>query len=131
MSAENGVKPKFDFSRVSRKWNKEFSASIAKVTKAQITMQRPLPSGADDAAVQTHYDRMEAAVDSLSTIADEQAALMCEVLVDVPASWLIAGAPAGLDWDDPASLDWVRADKYQEMLVMIQTGEAARQAAKN
>ena len=129
--SDNGAKPVFDFSRVSRRWNKQFSKSIAKVTRAQITMTRPLPAGADDAAVQAHYDRMEAAIDALETVADEQAALVCEVLVDVPVGWLITGAPDGLDWDDPASLDWVRADKYQEILMQIQTGEAARQAAKN
>lgn len=130
MSNENGARPQFDFSRVSRKWNKEFSASIAKVTKAQIAMQRPAPVG-DDAAIQAHYDRMDAAVDMLQTVADEQAALVCAVLVDVPRAWLIDGAPDDLDWDDPESLDWIRADKYQDILMQIQTGEAARQAAKN
>lgn len=129
--SDNGVRPVFDFSRVSRKWNKQFSASIATVTKAQIAMQRPLPAGATDEQIQAHYDRMDAAVDSLQTVADEQARLVCEVLLDVPREWLIEGAPAGLNWDDPESLDWVRSDKYQEILVMIQTGEAARQAAKN
>lgn len=130
MSERNGAMPRFDFSRVSRRWNKQFSASIATVTKAQIAMQRPAPVG-DDAAIQAHYDRMDAAVDSLQTVADEQARLVCEVLMDVPREWLITGAPEGLDWDNPESLDWVRADKYQEILMMIQTGEAARQAAKN
>lgn len=131
MSESNGAMPRFDFSRVSRRWNKQFSASIGKVTKAQIAMTRPLPAGADDAAIQAHYDRMEAAVDTIETVADEQARLVCEVLVDVPREWLIEGAPKALDWSEPESLDWVRSDKYQEILFMIQTGEAARQAAKN
>jgi len=131
MASENGVKPVFDFSQVSRRWNKAFASSISKATKAQIAMQRPMPEGVTGAQVQAHYDAQLAAVEMLDTLGDEQAALVAQVLVNVPEAWLIKGAPKEMDWSDPESLDWIRADKYQALLQMIQTGEAYSNDAKN
>ncbi|GIL09273.1 MAG: hypothetical protein BroJett033_7840 [Chloroflexota bacterium] len=131
MTSANGEKPVFDFGRVSRRWNQAFAASIAKATRATIAMQRPLCAGMTNEQVQAHYDAQEAAVDLLETLGAEQSALVAEVLVSVPDGWLVKGAPAELDWSDPESLDWIRADKYQQLLQMLQTGEAYTTDAKN
>jgi hypothetical protein len=131
MASENGVKPGFDFGRVGKRWNKAFGASISKATKATIAMQRPVPPQATAEQVQAHYDAQVAAVELLDTLGDEQAALVAQVLVSVPEAWLVKGAPKELDWSDPESLDWIRADKYQHLLQMLQTGEAYTSDAKN
>lgn len=134
MSKSNGKAaeplPRFDFSGVSRKWNKEFLASISKAGRATVAMQRPTPSDPD--AAQAHFDKLEQAINDLEQISEDQAALICQVLADVPAEWLITGAPSGLDWSLIESLDWIRADKYGEILEMLQTGRAmAEGEAKN
>lgn len=131
MTSENGAKPVFDFSQVSKRWNKAFGASISKATKATIAMQRPLLADATPAQQQAHYDAQIAAVEMLDTLGDEQAALVAQVLVSVPEEWLIATAPPEIDWSDPENLDWIRADKYQALLQMLQTGEAYSTEAKN
>lgn len=127
---KNEPQPTFDFSRVSRKWNQAFVASISKATRAQTAMLRPLPGDADEDATQRHYDRVEQAINDLEALMEEQAALIAQVLVDVPREWLIEGAPDGLDWGQTASLDWIQSGRYSEILEMVQSGEARRQAVQ-
>lgn len=134
MSDENGKNaPVFDFSRVSRQWNKAFAASFRKAAHAQTSVMRPAPEDGDRETMQAHYDRIDAAVDALEALADEQAALIVQVLADVPAEWLLESAPEQIDWSQVASLDYIQSDKYMEILLLIQNGEAqkmVRQAAK-
>ena len=121
--------PRFNFSRVSRRWAKRFS-------RVQIEMaQRALIIGADarpdltQAEQQTlNQGRIEAA-DRIFQLEDERDALLCEVLEYVPADWLVEGAPDGLDWHDVESLDWVQAGKFDELLQMV--GSARQASAKN
>ena len=121
--------PRFNFSRVSRRWAKRFS-------RVQIEMaQRALIIGADarpdltPAEQQTlNQGRIEAA-DRIFQLEDERDALLCEVLEYVPADWLVEGAPDSLDWHDVESLDWVQAGKFDELLQMV--GAARQASAKN
>lgn len=121
--------PRFDFSRVSRRWAKRFS-------RVQIEMaQRALIIGADARPDLTpaeqqklNQGRIEAA-DRIFQLEDERDALLCEVLEHVPADWLVEGAPDGLDWHDVESLDWVQAGKFDELLQMV--GAARQASAKN
>jgi len=121
--------PRFNFSRVSRRWAKRFS-------RVQIEMaQRALIIGADarpdltQAEQQTlNQGRIEAA-DRIFQLEDERDALLCEVLEYVPADWLVEGAPDNLDWHDVESLDWVQAGKFDELLQMV--GSARQASAKN
>ena len=121
--------PRFNFSRVSRRWAKRFS-------RVQIEMaQRALIIGADarpdltPAEQQTlNQGRIEAA-GRIFQLEDERDALLCEVLEYVPADWLVEGAPDNLDWHDVESLDWVQAGKFDELLQMV--GSARQASAKN
>jgi len=121
--------PRFNFSRVSRRWAKRFS-------RVQIEMaQRALIIGADarpdltQAEQQTlNQGRIEAA-DRIFQLEDERDALLCEVLEYVPGEWLVEGAPDNLDWHDVESLDWVQAGKFDELLQMV--GSARQASAKN
>jgi len=121
--------PRFDFSRVSRRWAKRFS-------RVQIEMaQRALIIGADARPDLTpaeqqklNQGRIEAA-DRIFQLEDERDALLCEVLEHVPADWLVEGAPDSLDWHDVESLDWVQAGKFDELLQMV--GAARQASAKN
>jgi len=136
MSENNGVKPTFDFSRVSRKWHKDFLASTSKATRATMAIQRPMKPNATPDEIQAHYDRVEQALVDLQQLSDEQAALVAQVLASVPVEWLIEGAPQSLDWHNPDSLDWVQADRYEAILMQLQTRqsserEEARRNAKN
>jgi hypothetical protein len=124
------LKPKFNFSNVNRQWSKQMGQSIQKATRAQITLSRPVPTGVDSATVQAHFDAQEAALDVYEQLADEQAALIAQVLVDVPREWLLANSPEIIDWSDPASFDFIQEEKYGEILALIQSGEA-RTLAKN
>lgn len=128
-------KPTFDFTKVSRQWSKAMSASIQKATRAQLTLMRPAPTGNSD-AIQAHYNAQSEALDIVENISDEQAALVAQVLTNVPREWLIEGAPEALDWSNIDSFDWIQEPCYGEILNMIQSGEArksieARKQAKN
>lgn len=110
-------KPVFDFSNTTRKWSKAFTASTYKVTRAQAKLVK--------------QEDVEAALALLDEAADEQEALIAEVLVSVPREWLATSAPDEIDWHDPKSLDWVRPDYYGELLAILQSGDTGKSAAKN
>ncbi len=129
--------PTFDFSRVGKKWQDEFQASAEIATRAGFTIQRPLrkqrPDEGDDEYgdyIQSFYDAKDAAVDKVSAMQHTQTKLMAQVLVSVPHEWLLADAPEALDWSDEKSLDYIQSDHYEELLNLVQTGEARKIAKK-
>lgn len=124
------LKPTFDFTKVGRQWSQQMNETIVMATKTQIALNRPAPTGADNAALQAYYDALDHAADYLRCAGDEQAKLVTQVLVDVPREWLLVDAPADLDWSVLASLDWVQEHYYVEILGMIQSGEARKNAKK-
>lgn len=131
---ENGKQkpmPKFDFSKVSRQWNRDFARSLTQAARVQLVLQRQPNDDMDDEAVDALLDRQEKALDELEALADQQAALLCQVLADVPQEWLLPNAPEGLDWHEVASLDYIRADRYAEMLDLLRTKDIAGDDAKN
>lgn len=126
----NGKKiaPTFDFTGVSRQWSMAFMKSVQAATKAQLTLQRPIRQGATDEQIQAYFDAQEAAVDLLPRLIEEQLDLIVQVLKDVPREWLIDGAPEVLDWTQKPSYDWIQDERYSEILQMVQSGEARKQA---
>lgn len=130
MSKNGAEKPTFDFTRVSKEWNHQFALSLTAVTKAEITLKRPQPKTDDYDVLTEFYDKQEEALTVIERLAGEQAGMVAQVLVDVPRDWLLETAPDAIDWGDPASLNFVQADRYGEMLEMIRNGEA-RSKAKN
>ena len=68
-------------------------------------------------------------MDEIFKLEDERDALLIQVLEYVPMDWLVDGAPDDLTWDDVDDLDWLRADRFDEL---VQLAGSSRQAsAKN
>lgn len=129
----NGDKPErpvFDFSRVSKQWNKEFGLSASKASRAQNTLGRPYPANGDAAAIEAYFAAQEAAFTVIEETGDIQANLLAQVLDSVPRSWLLESAPEEIDWHDPQSLNYIQSHRYMELLEMLQNGEA-RRSSKN
>lgn len=124
-------KPTFDFGRVSRQWNRQFGRTLLRATELTIEMQRPAPEKAAADEMNAHLDRMKAAMGQLESVATEQSELIAQVLVDVPREWLLKDAPEEIDWSVADNQDWLRADCYQKLLAMVQSGEAMQDASKN
>lgn len=127
--SENGSRAKFDFSRVSRKWNQQFLKTLAKASRAQFTLERKPPEDAKEA--EKLLGEKVQALDDLEALGDEQAALLAQVLVDVPDEWLLEGAPENLDWSKPESLDWIQSERYSEIFIQLRNRNAAEAEAKN
>lgn len=124
-------RPTFDFGRVSRQWNRKFARTIQRATELSIDLQRPAPEKASADELNAHLDRMKAAMGQLESVATEQSELIAQVLVDVPRGWLLKDAPEEIDWSLADNLDWLRADCYQKLVAMVQSGEAMQEASKN
>lgn len=124
-------KPTFDFGRVSRQWNRQFARTIQDATGITIDLQRPPPEKATPAEMNAHLDRVNAAMNRLEDIANQQSELIAQVLVGVPRGWLLKDAPEEIDWSEADNLDWLRADCYQKLVAMVQSGEAMQEASKN
>lgn len=132
MSGSNGkaLKATFDFSNVSRDWSQQFLKTAQQAARAQNTLERPLRTNATEDQIQAFYDARDLALDTIGLLADQQLELVRQVLKDVPADWLIGGAPDELDWSNAESYQWIQDTHYTEILRMIQSGEA-RAKAKN
>lgn len=125
----NGEKPErpvFDFSRVSKQWNKEFGLSASKASRAQNTLGKPYPVNGDAAAIEAYFAAQDAAFSVIEETGDIQANLLAQVLDSVPRGWLLESAPEEIDWHDPASLNYIQSHRYMELLEMLQNGEARR-----
>ena len=121
--------PRFNFSSISRRWAKRFArVQIEMAQRAVIIGADARPDLSPEEQQRLNMGRIEAA-DRIFELEDERDALLVEVIESVPADWLVSEAPADLSWSSVDDLDWIRADKFDEL---IQTASTARQAsAKN
>jgi hypothetical protein len=121
--------PVFDFGRVSAVWGQEFS-KVTREVRIGMLLSETRPS--DNASIETRMSHNQALVEYLESVEDldnRTNCLMAQVLVSVPRSWLIQGAPETIDWNDPKNiLAWVRNDKYMPLVQMMSTD---RQSLKN
>lgn len=129
--SKNGAGPKFDFSKVTRQWNRDFGRTMTDAARAQLIMQREPDDDMTTAEFNALLDRQEQAVLDIEKLADQQAELLVQVLVDVPNAWLLADAPTPLDWSDVKSLDYIQADRYGEILERLRSRNIAGDDAKN
>lgn len=119
----------FNFSNVSRKWAKKFA-------RVQVQMaQHAVVIGAEPRADLTPEEQQTlnagriASMDTIFELEDVRDGLLIEVLESVPQSWLIDDAPTDLAFDVVDDLDWLRADKFDELVQMA--GTARQESAKN
>ena len=122
-------KVQFNFSNVSRKWAKKFA-------RVQVQMaQHAVVIGAEPRADLTPEEQQTlnagriASMDTIFELEDVRDGLLIEVLESVPQSWLIDDAPTDLAFDVVDDLDWLRADKFDELVQMA--GTARQESAKN
>lgn len=107
--------PKFDFSRVSRKWAKRWLRVSAQAMQDTFIVDSvPAHGITDDEKRRVVQGKLEAA-ERLGNVLDERDKLIAEVLIFVPRHWLSADAPEGLVWSDPESLDWVLESKSKAL----------------
>ena len=129
--SENGNKPKFDFTKVSRQWNRDWARSLAQALRAQVVVQREPNDDMSDAEVDALRDKQDQALVEFEVIADQQAELLVKVLADVPSEWLLPNAPDHPDWSKVESLDYIQADRYMEILDLLRTRDVAGEDSKN
>lgn len=111
--------PEFDFSEISRKWEKEFSRVNVKLGRSGLLSETKISKDATDEQKKDFLRMQLEIVDDLDNLVDTRDALVCEVLVSVPREWLVSRAPDGLDWKNPESLDWLRVGKLEEIVHAI------------
>lgn len=133
--AKQELEATFDFSKVGRKWQIEWADSAEAATRASLTIDRPMrkqrkeeSDGDYSEAVQAYYDDKAAALSELRRLGDVQAALIPQVLVDVPREWLLSDAPEAIDWSKVESLDYIQVAHYGEIVEQVRSGEAMRKA---
>jgi hypothetical protein len=99
-------KPRFDFSNVSYKQGRESG-------RLQVRIQH-LAKKIEAATADDDIDGLLTQFDSLM---DQQEMHIFAAVDYVPQSWLIKGAPLAseIDWQDPDSIKWLRADKLQQL----------------
>jgi hypothetical protein len=107
MTEQNGTKPTFDFSRFSWREAKRVQTLQARANQASALIEEKSvllnPAAFDDALAK------------LDQVMAELEQAVARVLVSVPREWLVANAPAEIDWSDPASLDWLQGNRMAQL----------------
>lgn len=101
--------PTFDLSNLS--WKDSKSLSTLQIRMSNATAAR------DEGALMACFDSMQT--------------YLTRVVRDVPKGWLVNDAPAGLDWGDPVSYDWLRSDKMTALMKALGDAQSPEGAAKN
>lgn len=98
--------PVFDFSTYSHR------EARARETQAKklVFLNRQLVAGA-----YPDEETFDAALARFDALIDDYEQFLSRILVSVPRAWLVDNAPPDLNWTDPASLGWIRQEKYAEL----------------
>ena len=123
--SENGARAEFDFSRVGYGWAKRFMRVTSRLGSMEAILEAPEAEGLSEFDRKRLSIARAEAVGEMPDLNDARDALICQVLVSVPREWLIGGAPADLDWSDPASLEWLR--DIRPLLDALSEAQAAAQ----
>lgn len=136
MSAENSkLKATFDYSKVGRTWQNKFAETADNVAQIIVMADRPLRRQRPDEGnqeyddyVDTFYEKKKRMGAEIRQQAEIQAAMVADVLRDVPREWLLPDAPESIDWSKPDNLDYIQAPYYAEILEQVRSGEAMKKA---
>ena len=135
MSKQNGEKKEpeitCDFSKVSRRWYKQWSQLGLEIVQLGSALQEPEPDHFDDKHQELDYRRATAeSAAELQRLMDSQEDMMAQVVTGVPPEWLTDDAPADIDWTKPDSfVDCIQLG-YDNQL-REQVSEMARDYRKN
>jgi hypothetical protein len=120
-------KPVFDFSQTSYKWLRQWSNVNNRIMQySTLLTANENPDNTPDQQDELRRARLEAAA-GFDGIIDERDALVVQALTDVPRDWLITGAPEGINWHDQASLDYLRADRIDDLVNALTEARSAAQ----
>lgn len=101
--------PRFDFSELSWKDSKRASIIGARLRAA---------NASGDA-------------EEIERLFEELQAYLALVVVEVPRAWLVAKAPAALDWSRADAYDWLRASRMQDLQRMMVEAQRTDNASGN
>lgn len=123
----------FDFTKVGRNFNRQWNELVNRATAVGKILVTIMPQGNRREDLEEFKALSAEYHEELSAIGEEQAELVCKILKNVPRSWLMADAPAEIDWSEVESLDYIQADRYAQLLKMIGEGKShfASAEAKN
>jgi hypothetical protein len=127
VKANEEAKPVFDFSQTSYKWLRQWSNVNNRIMQySTLLTANENPANTPDEQDTLRRARLEAAA-GFDDIITERDALLVQALTDVPREWLVTGAPDVIDWHDPASLDYLRADKIDPLVSALTEARSAAQ----
>lgn len=119
MTGANGEKPTFDFGDVSYKWARKMTSISSKLMLTGFTIGAAAKETASEEDRSRLLQAQVQAMENVDALIDERDDLIAQVLVDVPRAWLISTAPAKIDWKDRASLEWIRADRFNDLTLAL------------
>jgi hypothetical protein len=94
MPNHQGSEPIFDRSRITHKESKRASVLGIQVQRAQRDLD----------------------AEAVERILEELDGLVSKTIVYIPREWFAEGAPAEIDYSRSGALDYLRADKYEELV---------------
>lgn len=101
---------------------RRFSLLQSRMAAAQQALAR--------AAENEDGDALERAMERVDQAMSDIQAMIASLVIDIPRSWLVEGAPEAMDWSDAASLDWLEAARFNDLLALV-AGVPQVDAAKN
>ena len=107
---------RFNFGDVTRRWMREWRQVNGEIMQIEVLLNTPARADLTVEEMRTLQVGIADATGRLDGLEAQRDKLLAEVLVEVPRDWLAASAPEKLDWSDPASLDWVLFDKYEQLM---------------
>ena len=121
--------PRFNFGNVSRKWSKQFARTQVGMAQHAVVIGADAREDLTPDEQQTLNAGRIQSMDEIFKLEDERDNLLVQVLEYVPQDWLVDGAPDDLSWNDVEDLDWLRADRFDEL---IQLASSSRnESSKN
>ncbi len=125
----NGAKaaeehPVFDYTNWNRKKQKAY-------TRELIRLQRLAQQIDKSVELEWDEEEFEEALVELEEMTQSTEASIMKILVSIPRSWLTPDAPETLDWSDPESLNWLRADKGEALMEEAAEARAPEKVSKN
>ena len=113
-----------DFSNTDRKWQRRWMAVLSAESElesfldiAELDAEADLEVGIElpeNIAEELKKERLK-----LANFEEQRDKMILGVVVKVPESVLRADAPEDLDWNDRASLDYIRGDRWGDLVVGI------------
>lgn len=109
----------FSFSGLPRRWSREWLEVNAEMSGiAALSVMKPASDLSEEEQAKVQLE-MHMTIAKSPELMARRDALIAQILVNVPRSWVHEDAPDDLDWHDPESLDWVLEEKFPEILVAI------------